>query len=169
MRNLDLRRFTEVDSIGANVLLEVKANLALRNTELLLATAAQTIAMDRLETFGVLSSIGDANIVPDVDRGIQHAEDELLRTQPRLYDAEMPLAEVGVFAGFNAPDLKAIEPYLKRASYPAGAIVFRESERGNEVLIVTKGTAGAIFGLPFLTRACARQPSLPTRSLCAAR
>jgi sulfate permease, SulP family len=144
---LDLRRLTEVDSTGANVLLELKANLALRNTELLLATAAQTIAMDRLETFGVLSSIGDANIVPDVDRGIQHAEDELLRTQPQLYDAEMPLAEVGLFAGFNAPDLNAIEPYLKRASYPAGAIVFRESERGNEVLIVTKGTASAYLQL----------------------
>jgi SulP family sulfate permease len=94
-----------------------------------------------------LSSIGDANIVPDVDRGIQHAEDELLRTQPQLYDAEMPLAEVGLFAGFNAPDLNAIEPYLKRASYPAGAIVFRESERGNEVLIVTKGTASAYLQL----------------------
>jgi hypothetical protein len=50
---------------------------------LLLATGARTIAMDRLETFGVLSSIGDANIVPDVDRGIQRAEDELLRTQPQ--------------------------------------------------------------------------------------
>ena len=145
---LDLRRLTEVDSTGANVLLELKVNLALRNTELLLAVGGRTIAMERLENFGVLSSIGDANIVPDVDRGIQRAEDELLRTQPQLYDAEMPLAEVGVFAGFNAPDLKAIEPYLKRASYPAGAIVFRENEVGNEVLIVIKGTASAYLQMP---------------------
>jgi hypothetical protein len=59
---------------------------------LLLAAAAKTIAMERLESFGVLSSIGDANIVPDVDRGIQRAEDDLLRTQPQLHDTEMPLA-----------------------------------------------------------------------------
>ena len=145
---LDLHRLTEIDSTGANVLLELKSNLALRNKELLLAAAAQTIAIERLENFGVLSSIGDANIVPDVDRGIQRAEDQLLRTRPQLHDTELPLAEVGVFAGFSVPDLKAIEPYLKRATYPAGTIVFREGEVGSEMLIVTKGTASAYLQLP---------------------
>ena len=145
---LDLRRLTEIDSTGANVLLELKANLAQRNIELLLAAAAKTIAMERLESFGVLSSIGDANIVPDVDRGIQRAEDDLLRTQPQLHDTEMPLAQVGVLAGFSATDLKVIEPYLKRASYPAGAVVFRENEVGNEVLMVIRGTASAYLQTP---------------------
>ena len=145
---LDLRRLTEVDSTGANVLLELKANLAQRNIELLLAAAAKTIAMERLESFGVLSSIGDANIVPDVDRGIQRAEDDLLRTQPQLHDTEMPLAQVGVLAGFSATDLKVIEPYLKRASYLAGAVVFRENEVGNEVLMVIRGTASAYLQTP---------------------
>jgi MFS superfamily sulfate permease-like transporter len=148
---LDLHRLTEVDSTGAHVLLELKTHLVQRNIELLLASARQTIAMERLENFGVLLSLGDANIVPDVDRGIQRAEDDLLRTQPQLHDAEMPLAEIGVFAGFNAPDLKAIEPYLNRASYPAGAIVFRENEAGNEMLIVTKGTASAYLQMPNTT------------------
>jgi CRP-like cAMP-binding protein/anti-anti-sigma regulatory factor len=145
---LDLRRLTEVDSTGANVLLELKANLAQRNIELLLAAAAKTIAMERLESFGVPSSVGDANIVPDVDRGIQRAEDHLLRTQPQLHDTEMPLAQVGVLAGFSATDLKVIEPYLKRASYPAGAVVFRENEVGNEVLMVIRGTASAYLQTP---------------------
>jgi MFS superfamily sulfate permease-like transporter/CRP-like cAMP-binding protein len=145
---LDLHRLTEVDSTGANVLLELKANLALRNTELLLAASAQTIAIERLENLGVLSSFGDANIVPDIDRGIQCAEDALLRTQPQLYDSEMPLAEVGVFAGFNAQDLKAIEPCLKRVCYPPGATIFRESEVGDQMLIVTRGTASAYLQLP---------------------
>ena len=145
---LDLRRLTEVDSTGANVLLELKENLAQRNIELLLAAAAKTIAMERLESFGVLSSIGDANIVPDVDRGIQRAEDDLLRTQPQLHDTEMPLAQVGVLAGFSATDLKVIEPYLKRAAYPAGAVVFRENEVGNEVLMVIRGTASAYLQTP---------------------
>jgi sulfate permease, SulP family len=145
---LDLRRLTEIDSTGAKVLLELKANLTQRNIELLLAAPGNTIAAERLENFGVLSSIGDANLVLDVDRGIQRAEDELLRTQPRLHDSEMQLAQVGVFTGFNAIDLKAIEPYLKRVSYPAGAVVFRENEVGDEVLIVMKGTASAYLQMP---------------------
>jgi len=53
-----------------------------------------------------------------------------------------------VFAGFNATDLKAIEPYLNRASYPAGAIIFRESEAGNEALFVVRGTASAYLQSP---------------------
>ena len=57
---LDLRRLTEIDSTGANVLLELKANLTQRNIELLLAAPGKTIAVERLENFGVLSSIGDA-------------------------------------------------------------------------------------------------------------
>ena len=129
-------------------MLELKANLTQRNIELLLAAPGKTIAVERLENFGVLSSIGDANLVLDVDRGIQRAEDELLRTQPRLHDSEMQLAQVGVFAGFNAIDLKTIEPYLKRVSYPAGAVVFRENEVGDEVLIVMKGTASAYLQMP---------------------
>jgi SulP family sulfate permease len=145
---LDLRRLTEIDSTGAKVLLELKANLTQRNIELLLAVPGKTIAVERLENFGVLSSIGDANLVLDVDRGIQRAEDDLLRTQPRLLDSEMQLAQVGVFAGFDAIDLKTIEPYLKRASYPAGAVVFRENEAGDQVLIVIRGTASAYLQTP---------------------
>src|SRR5271170_1939271 len=145
---LDLRRLTEIDSTGANVLLELKTNLAQQKKELLLVAAEQTMAMERLETFGILSSIGYANIVPDVDRAIERAEDDLLRSQPQLYHAELPLAEVGLFAGLSAADLKAIEPYLTRASYRAGAVVFRQGDIGNEVLIVTKGTASAYMRSP---------------------
>lgn len=63
--------------------------------------------MERLENFGMLSSIGDAGILPDVDRAIERAENDLLRTQPRLHREEIPLAEAGVFAHFNAADWRS--------------------------------------------------------------
>jgi sulfate permease, SulP family len=93
---LDLRRLAEVDSTGANVLLELKTNLTQRNTKLLLAAAGQTIAMERLENFGIVSLIGDANIVPDADRGIQRAEDDILRTQPQLMMRKCRWPRLGV-------------------------------------------------------------------------
>src|SRR5262249_8048298 len=68
---LDLRRLTEIDSTGANVLLELKTNLAHQGKELLLVAARQTMATERLESFDVLSAIGKANIFPDVDRAIE--------------------------------------------------------------------------------------------------
>jgi sulfate permease, SulP family len=145
---LDLRRLTEIDSTGANALLEVKTSLAQQRKELLLVVAQQTMATERLEHFGILSSIGNANILPDVDRAIERAEDDLVRTQPRLYREELSLAEVSLFAKFEPTDLAAIEPYLRRVVYQPGSVIFREGDPGNELLIITKGSASAYLQLP---------------------
>jgi hypothetical protein len=37
----------------------------------------RTVAIKRFENFRVLPAIGEASIVPDVDRGVQRAEDDL--------------------------------------------------------------------------------------------
>ncbi len=145
---LDLRRLTEIDSTGANALLELKTGLAQQKKELLLAIADRTTAMERLENFGVVSSIGVASILPDTDRAIERAEDDLLRAQPRLYREEMPLAEAGLFAHFNPTDLATIEQHLRRVSYQPGGVIFREGDPGNELLVVTKGSASAYLELP---------------------
>ncbi len=144
---LDLRRLTEINSTGANILLELKSSLAKQKKELLLAAAEKTMATERLENFGVLSSIGHANILPDVDRAIEWAENELLRTEPRLCREEIALKEVGLFADFSPPDLAIIERHLRRASYRPGVVIFREGDPGNELLVVTKGTASAYLQL----------------------
>ena len=142
---LDLRRLTDIDSTGANALLELKTTLAQQEKEFLLALTDGTAAMERLEHFGVLSSIGAANILPDIDRAIERAENDLLRVQAQLYREEIPLAEVGLFAKLNPTDLAAIEPYLQHASYRRDEVIFREGDPGSEVFIVTKGTASAFL------------------------
>lgn len=129
---LDLRRLTEINSTGASALLELKTRLSQQKKELLLAVADGTTAMERLENFGMLSSIGDAGILPDVDRAIERAENDLLRTQQRLHRAGIPLAEAGVFAHFNAADPAIVEQYLRRVSYWPGDVIFREGDPGNE-------------------------------------
>jgi sulfate permease, SulP family len=142
---LDLRRLTDIDSTGANALLELKTMLAQRDMEFLLALADRTAAMERLENFGVLSSFGETNILPDIDRAIERAENSLLRAQARLHRDEIALAEVGLFATLNPTDLAAVEPYLRRVSYQPGDVIFREGDPGDEVLVVTKGTASAFL------------------------
>jgi len=97
---LDLRRLTEVDSTGAHVLVELKADLAQRNVKLWLAGAEKTVAMERMEEFGARASFGRTEIFPDTDRAIQQAEDELLRVEGHMGAAAMELDDVGLFAGF---------------------------------------------------------------------
>jgi anti-anti-sigma regulatory factor len=141
---LDLRRLTEIDSTGANALLELEATLAQQKKRLLLAVADR-VAIDRLKSFGILSSDREANIFPDIDRAIECAENSLLNAQPRLHRDEIPLAEIGLFAKFNSMDLAAIESHLQRASYQRGDTIFREGDPGGEVFIVTKGTTSAFL------------------------
>jgi MFS superfamily sulfate permease-like transporter len=142
---LDLRRLTDIDSTGANALLELKTSLAQQEKGFLLALADGTAAVARLEHFGVLPSIGAANVFPDIDRAIERAENDLLRAQAQPDRDEIPLAEAGVFAKLGPADLAAVEPYLQRASYRQNEVIFREGDAGSEVFIVTKGTASAFL------------------------
>ena len=144
---LDLRRLTEIDSTGARILLELKSNLAHGKRSLLLAAGEGTTAKERLKEFGALQSIPPADLFPDVDRAIERAEDDLLRTEGRLTLADIPLAEVGLFAGFSEAELAALASHLRLVRYSTGAVVFRQGDPGDEVLIVTRGTASAYLHL----------------------
>jgi hypothetical protein len=53
-----------------------------------------------------------------------------------------------LFAGFGQSELDAIEPLLRRAHYQKGSVIFREGDPGDELLIVTNGTASAYLQLP---------------------
>jgi SulP family sulfate permease len=145
---LDLRRLTEIDSTGTSALLELQANLARRKVDLLLAAAAQSLATLRLEEYGALSSLDPAHFFPDVDRAIEHAEDDLLRAQEPPSAAEIKLPEVALLAGFEPHQIAAITAVMKRQAYDKGSVVFREGDPGDEVLVVTKGTASAYLQLP---------------------
>jgi CRP-like cAMP-binding protein/anti-anti-sigma regulatory factor len=145
---LDLRRLTEVDSTGAHVLVELKAELARRSVKLWLAAAERTIAMERMEEFGALTSFGRAERFPDIDRAIAQAEDELLRVGGHMGASAMELEDVGLFAGFARQDLQALRSFMTRKAYVCGAVVFREGDPGDEVLVVTQGSASAYLHLP---------------------
>jgi SulP family sulfate permease len=144
---LDLRRLTAIDSTGTSTLQELKSELARRKISLLLAVADHTMVMERLEEFGALAAFDRAEIFPDVDRAIERAEDDLLRTQAQKGVAEVTLPEVGLFAGLDPADIDAITTHMKRKSYDQDDVVFREGDPGDEVLIVTKGTASAYLQL----------------------
>jgi hypothetical protein len=145
---LDLRRLTEIDSTGTRILLELKSDLAQRRIDLLLAAGDRTTAMERMADFDALSAFDRVNIFPDLDRAIERAEEDLLRAQARLTPAVILLPEVGLFAEFGAADIATIESHMRRVRYDLGSMVFREGDPGDELFIVTKGTASAYLHLP---------------------
>jgi ABC-type transporter Mla MlaB component len=140
---LDLRRLSEIDSIGTGILLELKIDLARRNAVLLLAAGDRTLAIERLEEFAALDAFGRADIYPDVDRAIECAKDDLLRAQTPTGTAEIMLSDLALFAGFAPSDVEAVAALMTRKVYDAGTIIFREGDPGDEVLIAAKGSTSA--------------------------
>jgi SulP family sulfate permease len=94
---LDLRRLTEIDSTGANALLELKTSLAQQRKELWLVVAQQTMAMERLEHFGVLSSIrSGGNRAVLAARVLPTGQRDLSRRRSRSASAYLQLPNTNI-------------------------------------------------------------------------
>ena len=94
---LDLRRITEIDSTGSQILREIDADLASHGKRLLLSVAQPSVPAELLADSGVVAALTKDRIFRDLDRAIESAEDELLRAEPREGDggAELPLEGLG--------------------------------------------------------------------------
>jgi len=143
---LDLRRVTEIDSTGSEILQEINTDLATQGKHLLLSVAQPSGPAELLADSGVVDAVTRARIFPDLDRAIAWAEDDLLRAEARPGDAEqaeLALEQAGILAGFTAAEVAQVEKRLKRVVYQDGQVIFREGDPGNELFIIAKGTASA--------------------------
>lgn len=147
---LDTRRINEIDSTGAQSLLEIHADLKRRKISLLITAAEETRAMARLREFGILEAVGPAQLFPDVDRAIERAENELITAEMPGNDpwSELTPGALNLLTRFDAAQLAAILPFLTRVNYAQDHEIYREGEPGRELLMIAKGTASAYLKSP---------------------
>ena len=147
---LDLRRITELDSTGAQILQEIDADLAAGGKRLLISVAQPSESAELLTDSGVIDVVTPARIFRDIDRAIEWAEDELLRSDAREgnADKEMALDRTSIVKGFAPKDVAMIERHVGRVVYEPGRVIFREGESGKELFIIAKGTASAYLHQP---------------------
>jgi anti-anti-sigma regulatory factor len=142
---LDLRRVTDIDNSGSQILMEIHSDLAAQGKQLILSLARRSEAGEQLTDFGVLDAVGESRIFPDIDRAIEWAEDDLLKTKSSVdtSEQEMPLQQISILADLAPDEIAAIAAHLLRTVYPAGSAIFREGDPGADMFIVVKGTASA--------------------------
>ena len=141
---LDLRRVTEIDATGARILTDIQASLARKNQHLALALAKNSQTAARLSEAGIIEAIGTSCVFEDIDRAMEWAEDELIRTGGKdTKSDEIPLASVDLLSTLTSAEREAIERHARRQTFPRGKIIFREGDPGQELFIVTKGRASA--------------------------
>ncbi len=147
---LDLRRISEVDSTGARILLDVKADLMRKEIPLGLVLPRGSGVLQRLSDLGILDEVPIDHIFEDVDRAIEWAEDGLVREVlgPPLPAQEVPLNQVSILHDLDAGEIAALEARLTRVAYRKDAAIFHQGDSGTDMFIITKGTASAFIHQP---------------------
>ena len=133
---LDLRRVTEIDSTGVRILTEINGDLARRGIALRLVVHIGSEAGESLAAL-------PGHRLPDLDRALEQAENELLKSVAHAGDApiELPLEQVSLLREFTPDQLDRLRPYLERREFTAGSTIFHAGAPGSHLFLVTRGRA----------------------------
>ncbi len=142
---LDLRRVTEIDSTGAEILRQIDADLSALGASLALCVMQPSEPAAILADSGVLDAVTPDRVFGHVDRALEWAEERLLQAEAsdRASDSETPLECASIFAGLTSEEVAVIKRHLRRTESEKGRTVFGEGEQGKELFIITRGTASA--------------------------
>ena len=141
---LDLQRVTEIDATGMRILHEIQLSLAHGHRHLALALPEGSELATRLGEAGIIEAIGRESLFADVDRAIEWAEDDVLRTEAEEAESgELPLAQFDLCAGLADDEIGVLARYLHRATYARGTVIFRQGDPGTELFMVARGRASA--------------------------
>jgi sulfate permease, SulP family len=131
---VDLHRVSGVDSSAVVSFVKV-ADLARDNGFELVFTSAHDPVRKQLERGGVVASDGVVAFEPDLDRGLQRAEDVLL-------SEDTPAASLAAAAGQGEAPAgmpPGLRTYLERESVPEGTVLIRQADPSGDVFVLESG------------------------------
>jgi sulfate permease, SulP family len=133
---LDLRRVTEIDSTGVHILAEIGADLVRRGITLTLVLSDDSEIGKRLAPL-------PGGRLPDVDRAIERAEDDLLGPvqDVDVSPAELQHRDLSLLHEFSSDQIARLRPFLEYMQWAAGSTVFRQGDPGSHLFLVTRGHA----------------------------
>jgi sulfate permease, SulP family len=141
---LDMRRVTEIDATGAQVLADIHATLTQKNQRLALAITKNSETAVRLSEAGVIEAMGTDCIFEDIDRAIGWAEDNLARINVQTDGgSEVPFENIDALGSLTPSELAFIKGYTRLEAFHRSKVIFSEGDTGRELFIVTSGHASA--------------------------
>lgn len=145
---LDLRRVTEIDSTGGEMLRQIDADLAAKGIRLVIAVAQPSESAAILADTGVLDAVTPARVFRHVDPALEWSEEQLLDSERAAGTAteEETIARAAIFAGMTRSDVAQIEKRLTRVAFARGSTVFRAGDAGGRLFIIALGAASAYLG-----------------------
>jgi MFS superfamily sulfate permease-like transporter len=141
---IDLGRVHDVDTTGAQILIQIHERVRSRGGMLLISQAAPGQPQrDFLVDMGVVAHLGEHAFTSDVDHALERAEHALLEAEGAelTSTAEIPLRSLHMFDRLAAGDLAVLQPLLTRRVFTPGQFVFREGDPGDDLFVIAQGTA----------------------------
>lgn len=141
---VDLGRVHDVDTTGAQMLIQIHERVRARGGMLLVSQAAPGQPQrDFLVDMGVVAHLGEAAFTSDIDHALERAEHALLEVAgaDRSTRAEIPLRALDLFSRLAPGELAQLEPLLVRRVFASGEFVFREGDPGDDMFVIAQGTA----------------------------
>jgi SulP family sulfate permease len=141
---VDLGRVNDVDTTGAQMLIQIHERVRARGGMLVVSHAAPGQPQrDFLDDTGVVAHLGPDAFMPDVDHALERVEDAMLDAEGASLPAraEIPLASLHPFSRLTATELRVLQPLLQRRVFTPGQFVFREGDPGDELFVIAQGTA----------------------------
>jgi MFS superfamily sulfate permease-like transporter len=141
---VDLGRVTDVDTTGAQMLIQIGERVRTQGRSFFIAHAAPGQPQwDFLVDTGVVKSLGEGAFAPDSDRALELAENGLIESEAGQIGAlaEIPLRELQPFALLTDAELALLRARLVRRDFAAGEYVFREGDPGDDLFVIAMGTA----------------------------
>jgi MFS superfamily sulfate permease-like transporter len=141
---VDLARVSDVDTTGAQMLIQIHEWVRARGGMLIVSQAAAGQPQrDMLVDMGVVAHLGEEAFTPDIDHALEIAEDALLDAEGAVPAdrAEIALRALHPFDRLTAEEMAVLEPLLSRREFAAGEFVFREGDPGDDLYVIARGTA----------------------------
>lgn len=141
---IDLGRVSDVDTTGAQMLIQINERVRASGGRLLVSQAAPGLPQwDFLVDTGVVKSLGEGAFTPDTDHALEIAENDILEGSIGTQTSadEIPLRTLQPFTLLDAHELATLAPRLARREFAAGEFVFREGDPGDELFVISRGTA----------------------------
>jgi SulP family sulfate permease len=140
---IDMKRVTEIDSTGANILTQLKRSFE-KSKKHLLFTYLKTneTLWGFLQIMDISQQLDDLRFFSDTDAALEWSEDNLLENLPQLTGArnEVLLEEMDIVNGFTPDEMEVLKKRLHQETYKEGDPIFHEGDPGRDMYFLTKGS-----------------------------
>lgn len=141
---VDLGRVVDVDTTGAQMLIQIHERVKARGGMLIVSQAAPGQPQwDFMVDVGVVAALGTSAFTPDTDRALELAENSLIAAEgvDTVQRTEIALRGLLPFARLDNEEFEVLAPLLSRRTFSKGEFVFREGDPGTDLYVIAMGTA----------------------------